>query len=104
MEIDETTEQTALRECFEETGLTVELRDLWGVWSYYHASKRTSGVLVLYTAQVTGGEARGGSDSVEARFFGTDEIPFDQLAFETHRDALTRWRTRVQSSKSSVQP
>ncbi len=91
MEIDETAEQTAVRECLEETGLTVQLGDLWGVWSYYHAEKGTGGVLVLYVARVTGGELRGGSDSVEARFFALDEIPFDRLAFDTHRDALRRW-------------
>ncbi len=92
MEIDETTQQTARRECLEETGLNVELGELWGVWSYYHESKRTSGVLVLYKARVSGGALQGGSDSVEARFFGPDEIPFAQLAFDTHREALNRWK------------
>lgn len=92
MEIDETVEQTAKRECLEETGLAVELRDLWGVWSYYHESKRTSGVLVLYSARVVGGELQAGSDSMEARFFSMDDIPFAQLAFSTHRDALTAWK------------
>ncbi|MBI4789347.1 MAG: NUDIX hydrolase [Chloroflexi bacterium] len=92
MEIDETVQQAALRECLEETGLVVELGDLWGVWSYYHEAKRTAGVLVLYTARVVKGEPRAGSDSLEARFFALDEIPFAELAFNTHREALTRWK------------
>lgn len=91
MEVDETTEETARRECLEETGLVVELRELWGVWSYYHAVKRTSGVLVLYRAEVVGGEPTAGSDSTAVRFFAPDEIPFEQLAFETHKEALRRW-------------
>ncbi len=94
MEIDETAEQTAVRECLEETGLTVELGDLWGVWSYYHVEKSTGGVLILYAARVVGGEPRGGSDSLEARFFARDEIPFEHLAFDTHRDALHKWLVR----------
>ena len=95
MEIDETTEQTALRECFEETGLEVELGELWGVWSYYHASKKTSGVLVLYRARITGGQARPGSDTTAVYFFEPAEIPFDELAFETHQEALKKWQAAV---------
>ncbi|MGE5139267.1 MAG: NUDIX domain-containing protein [Rudaea sp.] len=91
MEIDETTEETAHRECREETGLEVELQELWGVWSYFHALKGTSGVLVLYRAAITGGRAEAGSDSTEVSFFGPDEIPYDELAFETHREALRKW-------------
>jgi 8-oxo-dGTP diphosphatase len=96
MEIDETVEAAALRECLEETGLTVELVDLWGVWSYHHESKQSSGVLVLYAARVIRGEPRAGSDSVVAKFFALDEIPIEQLAFSTHREALDKWRARVQ--------
>jgi 8-oxo-dGTP diphosphatase len=96
MEIDETVEAAAQRECLEETGLTVELRDLWGIWSYHHESKQSSGVLVLYTARVIGGEPHGGSDSLEAKFFALDQLPLDQLAFSTHQEALAKWRAHVQ--------
>ncbi len=90
MEIDETTEETARRECLEETGLEVELHELWGVWSFFHSYKQTSGVLILYRATITGGQATAGSDSVEVRLFSPGEIPYDELAFETHREALAR--------------
>jgi ADP-ribose pyrophosphatase YjhB (NUDIX family) len=94
MEIDETVEQAARRECLEETGLEITLGDLFGVWSYHHKEKQTAGVLVLYTARVDGGEPRAGSDSVDVKFFALDEIKSGQLAFETHRDALARWRLK----------
>ncbi|MBI5033090.1 MAG: NUDIX hydrolase [Chloroflexi bacterium] len=94
MEIDETVEETAVRECLEETGLTVQLNQLWGVWSYRHQAKQSSGVLVLFTATVVEGDARAGSDSVEVKFFSLDEILDVPLAFETHRDALTKWKGR----------
>ena len=42
---------------------------------------------------IAGGEATAGSDSVEVRFFAPDEIPYDELAFESHRDALARLST-----------
>ncbi len=92
MEINETVEQAALRECLEETGLHVELGKLMGVWSYVHEWKQSSGVLVLYAARVVGGEARAGSDTVDVRFYTPHEITDAMLAFETHRDALQVWK------------
>jgi 8-oxo-dGTP diphosphatase len=99
MEIDETVEQAARRECLEETGLVVETGDLLGVWSFYHEQKRTSGVLVLYAARVITGEPRAGSDSVEIKFLALDELVDEQFAFSTHRDALARWKAQKQMSR-----
>jgi len=98
MEIDETVEQAALRECLEETGLHVELGRLLGVWSYVHTWKQSSGVLVLYAARITGGHARAGSDTVDVQFFALDEITDAMLAFDTHRAALALWK-REQKEK-----
>ncbi len=92
MEADETIEQAARRECWEETGLDIELTELWGVWSYYHDVKETAGVLVLYAARVIGGEPRAGSDTLDVKFLAPAEIDDATLAFRTHREALARWR------------
>jgi ADP-ribose pyrophosphatase YjhB (NUDIX family) len=102
MEIDETTEETAHRECLEETGLTVRLGPLWGVWSYYHAIKRTSGVLVLYRAEITDGAPTAGSDSEDVRFFSPHDLPFDELAFETHREALKKWQAEMKATAKGL--
>ncbi len=99
MEIDETAEQAARRECLEETGLEVELDELWGVWSYYHEAKKTAGVLVLYAARVVGGAPRAGSDTVEVKFLAPAEIDDTTLAFRTHREALARWRAEKETRK-----
>ncbi len=94
MEIDETVEEAALRECLEETGLHVALQGLCGVWSFHHREKQTSGVLIVYNAHIVGGQARAGSDSADVQFFALDEIAPSLLAFQTHRDALQKWRTQ----------
>ena len=104
MEIDETVQETARRECLEETGLTVEIGTLLGVWSFHHEQKRTSGVLVVYAARVIAGEPRGGSDSVEARFFALGEIRSEQLAFSTHRDAIAKWRRAHPNASAPLPP
>lgn len=92
IEVGETVEEAATRECLEETGLTIAIGDLLGVWSFYHKEKQSSGVLIVYAARVLSGEVRGGSDSVDARFFAFDEITDAQLAFATHRAALAKWK------------
>lgn len=92
MEGDETAEQAAVRECLEETGLQVALDGLYELYSYHHADHSSSGVLILYRAHVIGGALRAGTDSVDAKFFASSEIPYNQLAFWAHIQALERWR------------
>lgn len=93
MEINETVEQAARRECLEETGLNVNLEELLGVWSYYHDVKKSAGVVVLYAARVAGGGSlQAGSDSTDVKFFALEEIPHVDLAFHTHREAIAKWQ------------
>lgn len=92
MEGDETAEDGAVRECFEETGLRVALTGLYEMYSYRHADRATSGVLLLYRARIIGGAPRAGTDTVDVKFFAADEIPFDRLAFHAHVSALEKWR------------
>lgn len=93
-EYGETIEETAIRECREETGLKIELDDLLGVYSvnsdfYGHL------VLVLYSAHVVGGELAAGDDASEADFFAPAELPKD-LAFQAHRQALREWIATIE--------
>ncbi len=89
-EYGETIEQTAIRECHEETGLEIELDDLLGVYSvnsdfYGHL------VLVLYSAHIVDGEMVAGDDASEVGLFAPAELPTD-IAFQAHREALRDWR------------
>jgi 8-oxo-dGTP diphosphatase len=95
-EYGETVEQTAIRECREETGLEIELDDLLGVYSvnsdfYGHL------VLVLYSAHVVSGEMVAGDDASEVGLFAPAELPQD-LAFQAHREALREWRESIEES------
>ena len=95
-EYGETIEETAIRECREETGLEVELDDLLGVYSvnsdfYGHL------VLVLYSAHVVGGELAAGDDASEAGLFAPAELPTD-MAFQAHCQALRDWRKTIEES------
>ncbi len=92
MEGDESAEEGARRECHEETGLVVALDGLYQAFSYYHADRKTSGVLLVYRAHRIGGEPHAGTDTVDVKFFSAQNIPFDQLAFRTHIETLEKWR------------
>ncbi len=89
MELGETPQETAIRECEEETGLKVEITRLIDV--YYYENYRGSGVLILYKGQITGGTRQAGDDAEKVGFFGPDELP-ENIAFKSNLQALAAWR------------
>jgi 8-oxo-dGTP diphosphatase len=90
VEADELAEEAAARETYEETGLKIEIDDLLGVYSF--GREPQTGVLILYSAHIIGGELQAGDDALEVRIFAPDELPDDEIAFRTHRQALDDWR------------
>jgi ADP-ribose pyrophosphatase YjhB (NUDIX family) len=96
MEGDETAEQGAVRECLEETGLEVALDGLHAVYSYQHANRKTSGLLIVYRAHIVGGAPQPGTDTTDVKFFALDEIDVEMLAFETHRHAIETLRETLE--------
>ena len=81
----------AIREAKEEAGLDIRLDRLLNIYSY---SGRPL-VIIVYAATVLGGELCTDEECLEARLFTPDEIPWDDLAFQSTteglRDYLTRW-------------
>jgi ADP-ribose pyrophosphatase YjhB (NUDIX family) len=88
MEIGETPQQTAQRECLEETGIEVEIKQLIDV--YYYENYRGSGLLIIYHGQVLGGQLCPGDDAAEAAFFSPNKLPL--IRFSSNLAALARWQ------------
>jgi ADP-ribose pyrophosphatase YjhB (NUDIX family) len=80
----ESVQDAAVRETKEESQLEVKLGPLLNVYSY----RRSPNVIVVYTAEVTGGELAAADESVDARIFKPKEIPWDDLAFDSTKEAL----------------
>ncbi len=80
----ESVQEAAIRETQEESQMDVKLGPLLNVYSYPHSPN----VIVVYAAQAVGGELAAGDESVEAKVFAPTEIPWDDLAFDSTKDAL----------------
>ena len=86
MEYGETPTHCAVRELREETGLRCRLGDLFGVYAGFD-DPRVRAVLILYTAERTGGTLAPGDDAIDAEWFALRDLPPD-IAFAAHRQAL----------------
>ena len=80
----ESVADAAIRETREESQVDVKLGPLLNVYSY----PRSPNVIVVYTAEIIGGDVGAGDESLEAKIFPAEEIPWEELAFDSTRDAL----------------
>ena len=84
MELGESTAAGALRETIEEAGARVEMQDLFTVLNVV----RVGQVHLFYRARMVDTHLDPGPETIEARLFREDEIPWDELAFRTVRQTL----------------
>ena len=84
MELGESTADGALRETVEEAGAKVEMQALFSVISVV----RVGQVHLFYRARMLDPSLDPGPESLEARLFREDEVPWDELAFRTVRQTL----------------
>ena len=82
----EVVERAAEREVMEETGLTVKVTGLVGVFS----ETGHPVILVTYDSQIVGGSLKPGPEVLELDFFSMDGLP--PLAFQRDRQLLDAWK------------
>ena len=96
VELGETVEAAAVRECREETGATPALGPLLGVYS----RPGPGVVIVVYRAAIAAGEPRAGHEATEVAWFTPDRIPWSDLAFDTTEATLQDWVALRRLSRS----
>jgi ADP-ribose pyrophosphatase YjhB (NUDIX family) len=74
----------AVREAREEAGLDVRLDHLVNIYSYAGRAP----VIIVYAATMLSGDLAVDDEGLEAREFDLDQIPWDDLAFRSTREAL----------------
>ncbi|MDD3041375.1 MAG: NUDIX hydrolase [Methanosarcinaceae archaeon] len=98
VEIGESTENAVCREAFEETGLSIEIIKLIGVYSDPSRDPRGHTVSVCYLAKGRG-IVQAGSDAAAAELFGLDSIP--ELAFD-HNKIINDAKSDINAFLSQV--
>jgi ADP-ribose pyrophosphatase YjhB (NUDIX family) len=84
MELAETLVHGAMRETREEAGAAVELRGLYTVIDIPHVDQ----VHVYFLADAADATLDPGPESLDARYFAFDEIPWDNLSFRSVSSTL----------------
>jgi ADP-ribose pyrophosphatase YjhB (NUDIX family) len=87
MELGETTAAGAMRETDEEAGAHIELGPLFTLLNVVQIGQ----VHLFYLATLKDTQFAPGPETIEARLFREDEIPWEQLAFRTVRETLRRY-------------
>lgn len=86
MDVGESAEEAAARETREEACLVVEDLSLVGVYT-----RIGPGVVVIVYEGIARSDAACGNETSEVRWFHPDEIPWDELAFDSTEAALRDW-------------
>lgn len=87
----ETVENAVIREMMEETNLLVKIKGLVGVYSSPDRDPRGHTVTVAFMMSIISGEAKGGDDADDAKFFELEKLP--ELSFDHEKiinDAVRR--------------
>jgi ADP-ribose pyrophosphatase YjhB (NUDIX family) len=82
--------EAAIREAREESGLEVRIDRLINVYSYAGRSP----IIIVFAATAVGGSLCADDECLDARTFGHEDIPWDELAFRSTREALREFLER----------
>ncbi len=88
LELGETTAEGARREAMEEAGADIAID---GILALFDVS-RIGQFQIIYRARFASHGIAPGVESLEARMFAWDDIPWGDIAFPTVRWALNAWR------------
>ena len=89
MELNETTSQGAARETDEEDGAQFEMGPLFSLLNVPQAGQ----VHMYYRATLLSDQFNPGFETMEARLFTEEEVPWDELAFRTVKETLQHYFT-----------
>jgi len=87
LELSETTSDGALRETREEAGVEVELGSLYTVIDVPNVDQ----IHVYFLAKAKNGDLNPGPESLDAKYYALDEIPWENLSFRSVSTSLKHY-------------
>ena len=87
MEMSETVAEGAARETLEESGAQFAMEGFFSLLNV----PRVGQVHVFYLARLLSDVFEPGFETIEARLFAEDEIPWDEIAFRTVKETLEHY-------------
>jgi ADP-ribose pyrophosphatase YjhB (NUDIX family) len=95
VDVGERLEEAVVRETLEETLLEVKVARLFNIYSY----KQSRTVVAAYLTAYVAGELAPGDETLEARVFAPEEIPWEEIAFSSTRDALREYLQLIKTGR-----
>lgn len=89
MENGETISDGAIRETLEEANARVDLGPLYALYNIPHINQ----VYMLFRGRLLDPDVSAGAETLETRLFTENEVPWDQIAFASVRNALQNYYT-----------
>ena len=87
LENDETVEEGAVREVLEETGAMIHLGELHTVFNLPNVNQ----IYMIFRATMLNDHFHKTPESAEVKLVDPNDIPWDEIAFESNRFALERY-------------
>jgi 8-oxo-dGTP diphosphatase len=97
MEYNESPVECCIRELKEETGLDIKITSPFRNYAG-HDDPRSNAVLMMYLAEIVGGDLVAGDDALEVEFFDLGDIP-SNIAFQAHRDAIADYKRYMENGR-----
>ena len=98
LEFGESTEAAAQREALEETGMEVEIRELYSVFNVQHMHQ----VYIIYRAQFVQKNQEMGHESLAVKWFTEQTLPAEQLAYPAIKTMLLRHAKERKAGRFSL--
>lgn len=87
MENDETTQDAALRETWEEARANISIGNMYALYNLPHINQ----VHIFYLAQLESTDYAAGMESLQVELLTEQETPWDEIAFTAVHDALQHY-------------